>query len=287
MKILFHYSGICDESGKSLATQIRAHRELGWRFVELRNVDGLQFTDLPEADFEKACAQLAEAGLQVSAFASGIANWACKISDPLEKSTDTLARAIVRMNRLGTRYIRVMSWPNDNWETTAWRDEAVRRMKILGRQAEQGGIVLAVENCDGWASQSADNYAWFFEAVGSPAVKAVFDTGNPASHGQRNTWEWYLKSKPHIAYVHIKAHTGPRDGGKGQHVWPDIGESSVAEVLTDLLRSGYDGLVSIEPHLQAIVHEGKAITQEEAAYATYVEYGRRLMKLAGNLADRL
>jgi len=45
------------------------------------------------------------------------------------------------------------------------------------------------------------------------------------------------------------------------------------------MKDGFSGFLSIEPHLQAVVHENKGITSSEAAYQAYVEYGRRLMKL--------
>ncbi|MBN2711569.1 MAG: sugar phosphate isomerase/epimerase [Planctomycetes bacterium] len=279
---MFH-SGIADEAGGALDIQIKAHKELGWTHIELRNVDGTQFTDVTDEKFEEVCQKLADADLKVSCFASGIANWACKISDPFEKSVDTLKRAIPRMQKLNTPFIRVMSYPNDNLDDNAWRDESVRRMKELGKMAEDGGVILAVENCDGWASATADNYAAYFELVNSPAVKAVYDTGNPASHGQTNTWEWYTKCKPHIAYVHIKCHEGPKaDGTLGAHQWPEVGISKVKETLEDIFKSGYDGGISIEPHLKSVIHEGKSISDEDAAYMTYVEYGKRVTKMVAD-----
>src|SRR4028119_2136566 len=119
-----NFSGIADEAGKDLATQIRAHKELGWNYIEVRNVDGTQFTEVSDEKFDQVCSELAEANIKVSAFASGIANWATKITDPFEQSTDTLQRAIPRMQRLNTQFIRVMSYPNDNWPDEKWRDEA-------------------------------------------------------------------------------------------------------------------------------------------------------------------
>ena len=275
----FILSGIADEAGKDLATQIRAHQELGWRFIEPRMVNGVQFTDLPDDQFDAASAALAAANIKVSSFASGIANWACKITDPLEKSTATLARASWRMQRLGTKFIRVMSYPNDGLPEPQWRAEVVRRFRTLAKMAADAGIVLLVENCDGWASQSPATYREFFETINSPAVKAVYDTGNPASHGQTNTWEWYQAARPHIAYIHIKAHTGPG----GTHIWPDAGASMIKETLADLLATGYRGFVSIEPHIQSVIHEAKGFSNEEAAYRCYIEYGRRLMQLMGQL----
>lgn len=274
------WSGIADEAGKSLATQTRAHQELGWNFIEIRNVDGQQFTDIPDAKFDLCCRQLEEAGLKVSCFASGIANWATKITDDFHLSIDTLERAMKRMQRLDTKHIRVMSYPNDGLSDDDWRDECVRRMKELGARAQSANRVLVVENCDGWASTSPENYARFFQLVDLPSVQAVYDTGNPASHGDANTWNWYQAARPHLAYLHIKAHT---IGTDAQHTWPDSGESCIVETLRDLSSAGYDGFISIEPHLKAVVHEGKTISDEDAAYQTYVEYGQRLMKLAEKL----
>lgn len=274
------YSGIADEAGKSIDTQIKAHQELGWDHIEIRNVDGAQFTDVSDDVFTAVCDKLAAANMKVSCFAAGIANWATKITDPIDNAVETLQRSIPRMRKLNTTFIRCMSYPNDGLEEDAWRDEAVKRFKELGKIAQDGGIILVVENCDGWASAKAENYGKFFELVDSPAVKAVYDTGNPASHGHTNTWEWYQNAKPHIAYVHIKCHEGPQpDGGKGEHVWPGEGASKALETVQDLLKSGYDGGFSIEPHMKSIIHEGKAISDEDAAYQTYVEYGKRMVAM--------
>ena len=276
-------SGIADEAGPSIDTQIRAHNELGWSHIDLRTIDGTQFTEIPDDSFEIICNKLEEAKLQVACFASGIANWACKITDPFDVSVQTLERTIPRMHQLGTRFIRVMSYPNDQLSEDAWGDESVRRMQQLGAIAHDAGIVLVVENCDGWASVSADHYAHFFERVASPAVKAVYDTGNPSSHGQRNTWEWYEKAKPHIAFIHIKDHTGPTDTDQGVHTWLTEGNGYVHETLSDLKEDGYMGFVSIEPHLKKIIHEGKDIDREDLAYTTYIQYGQRLERLINQL----
>lgn len=275
------FSGIADEAGKELATQIKAHQELGWNYIELRNVGATQFTDLSDADFAQACAALDAAKIKISCYASGIANWACKITDPREKDQQTLKRAIPRMQKTDTKFIRIMSYPNNGLSDADWQKEAVARLKELAKIAADGGVVLALENCDGWGSASAANYGRIFELVGSPALKAVYDTGNPASHGHSDTWDWYKAAKPHIAYIHIKAHTGPKsDTDKGEHVFCDLeGASRVRDTLKDLFAAGYDGGISIEPHLKAVIHEGKAISEADAAYRTYVEYGQRLMKL--------
>ena len=277
-------SGIADEAGSAIEAQIRAHKKLGWSYIDLRTVNHVQCTELPDKEFDDICIQLQEADLRVACFASGIANWSSKITDPFDQAIDTLQRSIPRMHRLQTKYIRVMTYPNDGWEETRWRDEVVRRMKHLGHMAHEEGIVIAVENCVGWASQNADTYAAFFEYVSSPAVQALYDTGNPASYGQ-DVWHWYEKAKPHIGYVHIKDHSGPTENGPGTHTWLTDGIGYVYRTLRDLRDSNYGGFVSIEPHLRTVIHEGKRIDEAAAAFDTYVEYGTRLNNLITSLHE--
>jgi sugar phosphate isomerase/epimerase len=129
--------------------------------------------------------------------------------------------------------------------------------------------------------------ARFLERVGSPALKIVYDTGNPAAKGFDNTWEWYEACKPHIAYVHIKSHTGPLpDDPKGRGAWPEEGASRVRETLEDLQASGYTGGISIEPHLKAVIHEGRTADAAQGAFETYVEYGRRVTRMLEGISGR-
>ena len=64
------FSGIADEAGEPIQTQIKAHRELGWTEIEVRNVEGVNLTDLCDETFGEVAEKLESAGLRVSCFAS-------------------------------------------------------------------------------------------------------------------------------------------------------------------------------------------------------------------------
>jgi sugar phosphate isomerase/epimerase len=273
------FSGISDEAGQAIEVQIKAHRELGWEYMELRNIDGENLTMVSDTKFDEIYGKVTESGLKVSCFSSAIANWATEISGDFKKDVDELKRAIPRMQRFKTRYIRVMSWPNnkENPLTEAeWGKEAIRRMRELAKMAEDGGIVLAHENCSGWGGESGDNMVKLYEGVNSPAFKLIYDTGNVIAHKTETPWKFYLKVKPLIEYVHIKDYK-VEDPEKA--TYPGEGDAKVREIIKDLKKSGYDGFVSIEPHLASVVHEGK-VGDKELAYNTYVNYGKRLMQIA-------
>jgi sugar phosphate isomerase/epimerase len=183
------------------------------------------------------------------------------------------------MHAFKTRLIRVMSYPNDKDHPLSepeWRREAIRRMKVLAKIAEDGGVTLAHENCSGWGGLSAENSNILLGEVNSPALQVVFDTGNPVTYNQ-NAWDYYQAVCNNIVYVHIK--DARIVDGKEMYTFCGEGDGCVNEIVRDLLAKGYDGGFSIEPHLAAVIHTGQKAGSEAQLYESYVEYGKRLIEI--------
>ncbi len=272
------FSGIADEAGKPIEAQIAAHRELGWDLIEVRQTAQGNLTELSDEEFERVLGLVTDAGLRISCFASQIGNWARKITGDFKVDRADLARAIPRMQKAGTRYIRIMTWMQGEASPQEWRAEALRRVAELVRMAEDGGVVIAHENCSGWASESPANTLEMIETIDSLALALIYDTANALSHG-KDTWAFLQALKDHAAYVHVKDwKVGP--DGKGHGVYPGEGQCRVREQLAEIFRTGYDGVFSIEPHIAAIIHQGQEAGDADAAYNCYLEYGRRFVRLA-------
>ena len=93
-------TGIADEAGKDLATQINTHQELGWSCIELRLVDGQNVCTAMSAEaFERVMEQLRTVGMKVACFAPAIGNWSRKITDDFETDRRELLTATGRMKR--------------------------------------------------------------------------------------------------------------------------------------------------------------------------------------------
>jgi sugar phosphate isomerase/epimerase len=281
-------TGFADEAGGSLEAQIRAHQSLGWDTIEMRNVNGKNFTELNDDDYKKCRDQLAAAKMGVSCFGSAIANWARKITNPLQQDVDDLRRAAPRMRELGTKFIRIMSYPNDNLPEKDWFNEVVRRLKELTKIAENEGVVLAHENCSGYGGTSPNAMRELLAEISSPAFGVAFDTGNPPSHDvghcvEGRTWEYYQIAKPFIVHVHVKD-AKPGADGKPAFCFPGEGVGDVRRVLADLAKDGYNGFVSIEPHIKAVIHLNQKIQTESDAFNTYIEYGRRAEKIVKDVS---
>jgi sugar phosphate isomerase/epimerase len=280
---MMFYSGISDEAGQVIEKQIQAHKELGWDHLELRMVDGTNLTALSDEAFAAVYGKVTAAGMKVSCFSSAIANWARPITCDVNIDIEDLKRAIPRMHKFKTQYIRVMSYPNDKdhpLPEPEWRREAISRMKTLAKIAEDGGVTLVHENCSGWGGQSAENSNILIGEVSSPALKIVFDTGNPVTYRQ-DAWQYYQAVRHDIVYVHIK--DARIVEGAEVYTYCGDGDGYVKEILRDLLSGGYDGGISIEPHLAAVIHTGQKSDSEAKLYDSYVSYGRRLMKIVDGI----
>ena len=273
-------SGIADEAGKTVEEQIAAHKELGWDHIEMRAVSSGNFSGISDSGFDEVSKKLDEAGMHVTCFASEIANWARNIGGDFKVDVDDLRRAVRRMKKLNTKYIRVMSYPNDGRDEHLWREEVVKRLKELTRIAEEEGITLAHENCSGWGGVSAENCFELIEEIDSPAFRILFDTGNPAVEGQ-DSWDFYNRVKQYIVYIHIK--DAKREDNSHVYTFPGDGAGYVKEIIADLKSSGYEGVLSIEPHLSAIIHEGKEADDSSSASRIYVEYGKKLEKIVKSI----
>ena len=77
------------------------------------------------------------------------------------------------------------------------------------------------------------------------------------------------------------------DGQKANYTYPGLGEGDVRRIVEDALRSGYDGGISIEPHIGAVFHDDTVKTDDDRRYAMYVEYGRRMEAMIADIRKAL
>ena len=283
-----YYTGFADEASRGLDGQIAATKELGWNCIESRAIDGVNIHDLSDADFDVAAGKLEYPGTQVNCFGSAIANWAKKITDPFDSSLAEARRAIPRMQRLGTKLIRIMSFArlDDREPDDQMEDERVRRVRTLTQMFLDAGIQPVHENCMNYGGMGWPFTLRLLENV--PGLKLVYDTGNPVftddkakpkPYPKQSSWEFYSHVRDFIAYVHIKDGVFDHATGKTTYTWPGEGDGDVVRIVEDLIARGYDGGFSMEPHMALVFHDANVTAQAQAMHDNYVEYGRRFMAI--------
>jgi sugar phosphate isomerase/epimerase len=290
--------GITDEAGISLDAQIKATKALGWKYIEARNVqvDGHpagNIHDIPEAAFEALIERIRQEQLGVYCFSSTIANWGKKIDEPVDSSIQEARRAIPRMQLLGTKYIRIMSFAIRNDEDQM-EQERFKRLREIVKMFLDAGIQPLHENCMNYGGMGWPFMLKLLDNV--PGLKVVFDTGNPVFNDDRSkpkpwpkqdAWEFYCKVKEFIAHIHIKDGIWDPIKKEMHYTYPGEGQGAVKQILRDLIKSGYKGGISIEPHLASVFHDSSVKTSQDYQFSTFIEYGKRLMNLIDTIKSEL
>ncbi len=236
-------SGFADEIDGSLDRQIEVLKELGQTYIELRSADEINVSDLTIPQAQSVKEKLNKAGIRVSSLGSPIGK--IGILDDFEPHMEKLAHTLELAQLFETSYIRMFSFYIPEGEgPERYTDEVCRRTEKMIAAAEKKGIILLHENEKGIYGDKAIRCQKLMEKFSSAYYKAVFDFANFVQCGQ-DTIEAYEMLKPYIAYVHVKDALGEN----GEVVLAGDGDGNVRKILGELERSGYDGFLSLEPHL--------------------------------------
>ena len=289
-----YYTGFADEAGAEIETQIRVTQELGWSAIEMRNVkvpgyDAANLHDIPDAAFELVVAQLSEAGVRVNSLGSTLGNWASDLSKPFEIERAAACRAAERATRLKADFIRVMSYPIGDVSDLR-EEERFRRLREIVAMFSDTACTVVHENCGNYGGMGSSYALRLMENV--PGLKMVFDMGNtvkdrdydqPSPHPFQSGWDFYQQVKTFVPYIHIKDARWDENAEKTIHTFPGEGTGDVRRIIEDLFLANYQGGLSIEPHMQAGL-AAPELTTEENCQQTYVEYGRRLMRMVEEIS---
>ncbi|MDD5598577.1 MAG: sugar phosphate isomerase/epimerase [Victivallaceae bacterium] len=297
-----YFTGFADEAGKDIDTQIKATLELGWKNIELRAAGDKNLASLSDGEFESLCAKLDNAGVSINCFGSTIANWSKnpRRKEDFEADLRELQDAVPRMQRLGIKIVRGMSFKileNERFDSPELEKIIFKKVNILVKICEDAGIIYGHENCMNYGGQSHIHTLRLIENVSSDCFKLIFDTGNPVftfrrigtePYALQNSYEFYRNVREYIHYVHIKDGIAVRmkenyERPETRFTFAGEGGGFVKQIVTELLRDGYDGGFSIEPHVATVFHADDNPADSELAaqrkYETYIEYGRRFEKL--------
>ena len=282
------FTGIGDEAANSIDGQIQATRELGWKYLEPRGVEvpgfaKANFHDIPEDAFDLAVRKLEGAGIGVYCFGSTIMNWSKNVGDPFELTLAEVKRAIPRMQRLGTKYIRIMSFKPGDDEFRIPPEVFKRVREVTGRFLD-AGIQPVHENCMNYGGMSWQHALELLDKC--PGLKWVFDTANPIFNPDRSKakpwprqdpWEFWTHVRDHCVHIHIKDATWNPAKNDADYNWPGEGQGRVHDIVQDALKRGYDAGFSIEPHMVVVFHDAQSkASNDDAMRKNYVEYGQRL-----------
>jgi sugar phosphate isomerase/epimerase len=290
------FTGIADEASKTMAGQIKATHALGWSHIEARSIDSTNLTDIPEEQFDRVVEMFDKAEISINCYGSTIANWSKSLNDDFQETIIEIKRAIPRMKRTNTKFIRIMSYAllPDKEPHEQMAHERFKRLREMQRMFDDAGITAVHENCMNYGGLSYHHTLELLENV--PGLKLVFDTGNPIftddrskpkPYPKQSSWEFYTHVKDHISHIHIKDGIWDSKSKDNVYTFPGQGSGDVERILTDLLKNGYDAGISIEPHMTVVFHDDTVAASEQTMMDNYIEYGQRIEKMVNSIKNSI
>ena len=240
----FVLSGFADEISQDLSEQLAVLAAEGMSHLELRSVWSANVADLDDAQVARLRRELNAAGVRVSAIGSPVGKIA--VDAPLGPELERLRRVCGVAESLGATIVRVFSFFIPKGEPPErYAEQVTDRMRALAALAEERGLVLAHENEKEIYGDRPERCAGLIEAVGSPALRATFDAANFVQCGVRPYDEAYALIRPYLVYLQMKDALA----ATGEVVPAGQGDGQVRETLAALRDDGFEGYVSLEPHL--------------------------------------
>lgn len=265
-------TGFADEIDQDLNIQMEVLKKLGMSHIEMRGVDGnnlIFHNDEKVAEIKK---RLDDNGFRLSALGSPLGK--IGIKDDFAPHFESFKRAIEIAHKMETKNIRMFSFyiPGD-LGNQACEGEVMDRLGQFVDYAKANDAVLLHENEKGIYGEMAAECRKLMDTFGGDHFKAVFDFANFVQ-AKQDTLEAYELLKDHIAYIHVKDALWKN----GAVVPAGLGDGNVEAILRKLMQNGYQGFLSLEPHLndfvglaaleqgdeKSLIQNAKKLTGEEA-----------------------
>lgn len=240
----FILSAFADEIDPRLDVQMDVLEQHGISYIEMRGVGGKNITEYSPEEVREIKKQLDDRGFRISAIGSPIGK--IGITDDFGPHMESFKRTLEIAKILETRYIRMFSFyiPEGD-KPEKYRDEVMDRWRQFLEAAEGTGIMLLHENEKGIYGDTPQRCLDLVKAMDSANLKLIFDPANFVQCDVVTYPEAYELLREHVVYMHIKdaVYSDHRVVPAGQ------GDGRVKDILESLYKSGFDGFLSIEPHL--------------------------------------
>ena len=232
----FKLCAFADEAGDFLAEQIQALKENDISFLEIRNVDKINVSDL---SFEKAkeIKHILDEN-EISVFSIGSPIGKIDIDDDFGAHLEKFKKTLEIADILGAKAFRLFSFYIEKGKNPdEYKNKVISQLGEFIKANENSGITLCHENEKGIFGDIASRCIEIHKAL--PELRAVYDPANFIQCSE-DTISAFKNLSPYIHYMHIK--DAASDGaivpsGKG------VGK------IADLIKMYNGEILTLEPHL--------------------------------------
>jgi sugar phosphate isomerase/epimerase len=268
-----------DEASPSIDAQIDALIRNGLDGMEIRNVDGVNISDITKEKAKEVKAKLDAHGLCVWSIGSPIGK--ITLQDDFENHMEKFRHTLEIAKLLNAQSIRLFSFfMPKNSDPSVYKEEVFARLGQFVEAAKGYNITLCHENEKGIFGDIPTRCLEIHKQF--PEIKAVFDPANFVQ-SQVDTLKAWALLKDYVHYMHIK--DALEDG---LVVPPGKGIGNVQKIAKDFIAGGGKEF-TMEPHLKVFdgfeqLEQGEAFkahyefANNDIAFDTACQYFKELLK---------
>ena len=258
----FTLTGFADEISPVLDEQLRVLNKLSIAYLEPRVVDGKNIADYTPAQAAEVKRRLHDKGVRVSAVGSPMGK--ISIEEDFAPHLDKFKNLLEVTRALDCDSIRMFSFfipeGKDPW---AYEGAVFDRLSAFVEAARGSGVRLLHENEKAIFGDVPERCLRIHQTF--PQILCTFDPSNYVQCGV-DTKQAFETLLPYIRYMHMKDSVYVQNGVYRDHGFENVsdahrpvglGDGQVPYILSRLRDLGYDGFLSIEPHLSASPAFGK------------------------------
>ncbi len=236
-------TGFADEIDAQFDVQLEVLESLGQKYLELRAADKVGVANMSMVKAAELRKKMADKGIGVSAIGSPIGK--IGIGDDFEPHFETFKHIVELAQFFGTPYIRMFSFylPKDG-DVSQYQGQVFERMGKLVDYARTEKVTLLHENEKGIFGAMAAQCRILFDEFYGDNFQGIFDFAN-FIQCEQDTKQAYELLAPFISYIHVK----DAIWGSGEVVLPGKGDGNLKYIFSQLDERGYQGFLSMEPHL--------------------------------------
>ena len=170
---------------------------------------------------------------------------------------DLLPASIEYAKQVGARQIIAFSFERGNQPPGLPPDEILEIFQMAARQVAQAGMQLSIEVENNFWADTGERTAAIMHAVGEAGLGVNWDPGNAFEAGDLPFPNGYQAVRQYVQHVHFKDAVRRPDGSVDYAIQGDIDWAGQVRALHE---DGYQGFISVEPHLQPKIAAARALT---------------------------
>jgi sugar phosphate isomerase/epimerase len=243
------------------------------KYIEIAYLWGKSILDLNEGEIAKLHETLDAHGIKIGSIQTQVMKVipdGAKLSSPGSKNmhrdrafnTSCIDPAIKMAREFGAKYIVTYSYFNytmNKKQLAAYWDMLFKDYEVLVEKCTAAECTMVLE-CEGdTLVGDTASYLKLFEHFNSPHLKANLDLANFIGHTNAFTRDDFKKLFPHVEYFHVKDRVFRTGGLLSKGILKKLfgGKPAIfgtgmvpwKQVLPWFVEKGYDGILSVEPHV--------------------------------------